>query len=105
MVEGPRRGSDIDALMALHERTKLALERARLLSTTCGLIDFAHLFNHGEMAWIGMRGLTLTLFTSVVGRKCTVPVVLVHLWSNAVESMHCVINSSLYTSDHCLKAM
>jgi hypothetical protein len=50
MVEGPRRGSDIDALMALHEKMKLALERARLLSTTCGLTDFAHLFNHGEMA-------------------------------------------------------
>jgi hypothetical protein len=48
MVKGPCRGSDIDALMALHEKTKLALERARLLSTTCGLTDFAHLSNHDE---------------------------------------------------------
>lgn len=47
IIQGPYKDSDIDALLALHEATKLALTRARSLSESrkggLGFADFAQL--------------------------------------------------------------
>lgn len=52
VVQGPKAGSDIDALLVLHEEMKLVLARAKSMTTTSdygdlivGFRDFADLLN------------------------------------------------------------